>query len=543
MATTGTNYTTKWKLIDGTLTISPISGNSGEMRGAWTYFSYDPYIKEVVDMTDEEWLSVTHIVFAGSIKIKMHEFASSNYYSTVSSLFAQSLYSSVGDVSLSNVTSIDVRGLDTTGCTSFYYMFINLTSLVEIIGLDTLDTSSVNDYSSMFHGTSLSELDLSSFSNMNTANISNMFSSMNYLESVILPNNFSRTSPALNNEETQYKSLGVATSQVHATNPQTQVTVTSDEDFFALESGQGGTWTRDISGSATLLFRVNAVQRNGNNVTVSYFFTTSTATAYVNLKESSASSFPQSPTETISLTGSGNGTLNLTLATDSSYEIQFIVSDGETNLYVFASVDSNVLLIEVDNNGNVRAAGDIEDGYGNKLSEMIDLFYPVGSYYETSKSQAEFDPNVVWGGTWELEVAGIVHVSSGTGYAVNGALTNTKDGGEATHVLTPSETATKNHSHTMSHTHGMAHTHSHNHKTAGWIAKMSASGTVRSIPCGFTNEDRSGQFTSDTDATASSKSNTDGPSTSSTGGQTEANGSAHNNMPPYIVVNRWHRTA
>lgn len=546
MATTGTNYTAKWELVDGVLTISPVSGNSGEMRGEWApAIGNSPYIKKVVDMTDEEWLSVTHIVFVGSIKIKMQEFGGSNYYPNAVGLFAQtSPYLQYGDFSLQNVVSIDVSGLDTAGCTGFIYTFQHLASLVEIIGLDTLDTSSANDYSYMFNGTSLSELDLSDFSNMNTANIANMFSSMDYLASVILPNNFSRTSPSLNNEETTYyKSIGMASSLVPATNQQTQVTVMSDNDFFSLETGQGGTWIRHISGSATLSFKINSVQRDGNNVTVSYSYATSTATAYVYLKESSASSFPQSPTETISLTGSGNGTLNLTLATDSSYEIQFIVSDGKTNLYVFASVDSNVLLIEVDDNGNVRAAGDIEDGYGNKLSEMIDLFYPVGSYYETSKSQAEFDPNDVWGGTWVLETAGQVHVSSGSGYAVSGAETNTSDGGEATHVLTPSETAMKNHSHTMSHTHGMAHTHSHNHKTAGWIANKSASGTARSVPCGYGSEDRSGQFTSDTDATESSKSTTNGPSTSSTGGQTEANGSAHNNMPPYIVVNRWHRTA
>lgn len=30
---------------------------------------------------------------------------------------------------------------------------------------------------------------------------------------------------------------------------------------------------------------------------------------------------------------------------------------------------------------------------------LIDLFYPVGSYYETSDT--DFDPNKKWGGTWE----------------------------------------------------------------------------------------------------------------------------------------------
>lgn len=35
-----------------------------------------------------------------------------------------------------------------------------------------------------------------------------------------------------------------------------------------------------------------------------------------------------------------------------------------------------------------------------KIAGLIDMFYPVGSYYETS--DAEFDPNKSWGGKWEL---------------------------------------------------------------------------------------------------------------------------------------------
>ena len=542
MATTGTNYTAKWKLIDGTLTISPISGNSGEMRGPWTFIMTSPYIKKVIDMTDEEWLSVVRIVFEGNISIKESDFDGTAYIPRASSMFSQ-WNALTGDVTLSNVVYIDIRGLNTTGCTSFSSMFARLSSLTEIVGLDTLVTSSSDDYSSMFLGTDISELNLSSFENMNTANIKDMIDGMNYLATVVFPINFSRTSPKKNNTETEYYSFGIAKWNVQAVNSQAQITITSDEDFFSLESGQGGTWTRDISGSATLLFRVNAVQRDGNNVTVSYFFTTSTATAYVYLKESSASSFPQSPTETISLTGSGNGTLNLTLATDSSYELQFIVSDGVTNLYVFASVDSNVLLIEVDNNGNVRAAGDIEDGYGNKLSEMIDLFYPVGSYYETSKSQAEFDPNDVWGGTWELETAGQVHVSSGSGYAVSGAETNTSDGGSKyLQAHTHSDNFTlPNHLHS---TGGTASEGTDRFLTAGsgdgWGVgrRTIKNGTGTSLAGNFYNEDHPITRKAYTGNPCSNPSIAG--SVGAVSGATTGNAG---NMPPYIVVNRWHRTA
>lgn len=35
------------------------------------------------------------------------------------------------------------------------------------------------------------------------------------------------------------------------------------------------------------------------------------------------------------------------------------------------------------------------------MSALLDLFYPVGSYYVTS--DASFNPNESWGGTWNLD--------------------------------------------------------------------------------------------------------------------------------------------
>lgn len=37
--------------------------------------------------------------------------------------------------------------------------------------------------------------------------------------------------------------------------------------------------------------------------------------------------------------------------------------------------------------------------------DLIDIFYPVGSYYETSNS--DFNPNNEWGGTWRQDSAGL----------------------------------------------------------------------------------------------------------------------------------------
>lgn len=170
------------------------------------------------------------------------------------------------------------------------------------------------------------------------------------------------------------------------------------------------------------------------------------------------------------------------------------------------------------------------------MRALFDFVYPVGSYYETSKSQAEFDPNVTWGGTWVLENAGFVHVSSGTGYTVSGATSDsgkgTKDGGEATHALTPSETAMKNHSHTINHNHGFTQ------PTITSYYRSTVSYSSGSAARAYTSSGSS-STTDWAKASGGAVQQYNG----SSGGQTEANGSAHNNMQPYIVVNRWHRTA
>ena len=63
--------------------------------------------------------------------------------------------------------------------------------------------------------------------------------------------------------------------------------------------------------------------------------------------------------------------------------------------------------------------------YENDVMAIVNVVYPVGSYYETS--DANFNPNAAWGGTWVLEAEGIVHISgtangtykAGTKYGAN----------------------------------------------------------------------------------------------------------------------------
>lgn len=141
----------------------------------------------------------------------------------------------------------------------------------------------------------------------------------------------------------------------------------------------------------------------------------------------------------------------------------------------------------------------------NTLRALFDFIHPVGSYYETSDTS--FDPNDTWGGTWVLEEAGRVHVSAGTGYTIG------SKGGEATHTLTVNEMP------------------SHAHIPNPWVVVTNASyaSAGDKIPSAA-----SGHFSAKANASA----NSDNYISSYVGG-----GQAHNNMPPYVVINRWHRTA
>ena len=63
------------------------------------------------------------------------------------------------------------------------------------------------------------------------------------------------------------------------------------------------------------------------------------------------------------------------------------------------------------NSNDIIPIVDISADETKKISmgNILDLFYPVGSYYETSNTT--FDPNVSWGGTWVEDTNGLVTVA------------------------------------------------------------------------------------------------------------------------------------
>lgn len=127
------------------------------------------------------------------------------------------------------------------------------------------------------------------------------------------------------------------------------------------------------------------------------------------------------------------------------------------------------------------------------LEDLFDAMYPVGSIYLTMSSD---NPSTLFGGTWERIESRFLYGS------INGRGVGTT-GGEETHTLTVNEMPSHNHS-TILYGHNNNGNISSNHRSV-WSGSrdMSANNWVQN-----------------------------------TGG-----GQAHNNMPPYIIVNIWKRTA
>jgi hypothetical protein len=128
-------------------------------------------------------------------------------------------------------------------------------------------------------------------------------------------------------------------------------------------------------------------------------------------------------------------------------------------------------------------------GSGLTAEEILEMVYPVGSVYISASATS---PASFMGGTWE-QLKDRFLVGAGSAYA-NGAT-----GGEATHTLTEAEMPSHRHLIYMT----------HDGTTEYWGPEVvRQQSTVQSSISGYTGGDQ-----------------------------------PHNNMPPYLAVNLWKRSA
>ena len=212
---------------------------------------------------------------------------------------------------------------------------------------------------------------------------------------------------------------------------------------------------------------------------------------------------------------------------DIYFKDAFTKTGNNLNLQVNdASIDSlqsNSNAFSLDSSGNLIvntiSCNSIDynnmSGGGLDSTAVCNLIYPVGSIY---LSVSNTSPATLFGGTWE-QIKDRFLLSAGNTYSSGST------GGEATHVLTANEMP--------SHTHVQnAHYHSGLSWTAANGVPISLSG-YNASNSGY----RTGYSSGNVDPGAI-KTNYETATNQNTGG-----GAAHNNMPPYLTVYMWKRTA
>ena len=132
---------------------------------------------------------------------------------------------------------------------------------------------------------------------------------------------------------------------------------------------------------------------------------------------------------------------------------------------------------------------------------IVDMIYPVGSIYMSVNNT---DPTILFGGTW-VQIKDTFLLSAGENYAAGAT------GGEAEHSLSSAEMPSHNHNLVDG---GNSITV---HNTSGVLFTQGLQGS----PTGYWYNANKGES-----------------KIANAGG-----GQAHNNMPPYLVVYMWKRTA
>lgn len=234
--------------------------------------------------------------------------------------------------------------------------------------------------------------------------------------------------------------------------------------------------------------------------------TITTATYYKKSSESSWTNASKTFSSGTAFTfGSGN------ISTESSYDVKYTLTDAFTTVTILDLVSTAAVLMDFKAGGKGIAIGKVaeKDNVFEIASNweleihgknIIDLIYPVGSIYMSVNATS---PQTLFGGSW-TQLKDRFLLGAGTTYTAGAT------GGAATHTLTVNEIP--------------AHSHTNLY--------YNASGTGTSgVTWGY-------NYTSNSSHSFRSSASESSGGIGNTGGS-----KAHNNMPPYLVVYMWKRTA
>ena len=226
------------------------------------------------------------------------------------------------------------------------------------------------------------------------------------------------------------------------------------------------------------------------------------------------------------------------ISTERSYVAKLVITDSLGNTAEFEdSIPTERVAFHLKEGGNGAAFGKVaETEYVLELAEdwelkvkgkrLLDLIYPVGSIYLSVNSAS---PDTLFGGTWE-QIQGRFLFGMSSSYPAG------SQGGEATHTLTEAELPSHRHS-IPSLSGSAASDGAHTHNVSGGAGSGGSSAGLESYGSGYSS------FREITNAAQSAGAHTHSVTTTASNTGYTGSGSAHNNMPPYLAVYIWKRTA
>ena len=256
-----------------------------------------------------------------------------------------------------------------------------------------------------------------------------------------------------------------------------------------------------------------------NTVTCATYYKKSSASSWTNANKSFSSG-------TAFTFGGG------AISTESSYDVKYTITDAFTTVTILDMVSTATVLMDFKAGGKGIAIGkvsekdktlEIADSWELEVhgKKLIDYIYPIGSIYLSVNSTS---PATLFGGSW-TQLKDRFLLGAGSTYS-SGAT-----GGAATHKLSVAEMP------------------SHAHDTP-FFNNMTNNGEMKSDFIGvFGKGVTASQALKDTGQTSTMEMWWINQTNTAEGNEwayltsAKGSGSAHNNMPPYLVVYMWKRTA